>query len=204
MAFRATSLISQTRVLLGSPTDEALRAFISTPIFDGNANITSKFFRISNGLVEGSKKIGNSILLSVKSHPYLVVIVGIVVVSGMMWYICREEDSSLESFRMQESQEQQTEEFQSRGECILRTELLKQGNHPLRGGSVTVVYPSITSDPNTQKRVLGVCCICLDRAADTLTLPCKHRVMCSMCFTQKTIAVCPVDRQPIKDCLKIV
>jgi len=89
--------------------------------------------------------------------------------------------------------------------CVLQTaHLMKQENHPLRGGCVNVVYPSITSDPDTQKRVLGVCCICLDRAADTLTLPCKHRTMCAKCFTAKTITVCPIDRQPIQDCLKIV
>jgi len=186
---------------MSSPAEEAMRAFVaSIPILESDSTIASTFFKVSSETVTGVKKVGNTLLLAIKSHPYVAVAVGVLVVSGAVLYVCSTEDNPQRSVAPETLQRDVAQQ-----PCVLQTaHLMKQENHPLRGGCVNVVYPSITSDPDTQKRVLGVCCICLDRAADTLTLPCKHRTMCAKCFTAKTISICPIDRQPIKDCLKIV
>jgi len=197
-AFKAISLVNCPRYV---PKD-AMEALLS-PIFMGDQHMLSGVFRISDGVLNTTRSFGNKILIAAKSHPIIAVVVAVITISGIVWYIYESDDaasSSVQDFLPEQSNNEVADEDEHKDNANHRN----SSNHPLKGGSIKVVYPSITSDKNTQRRVLGVCCICLDQPADTLTLPCKHRAMCSKCFSSKKISLCPIDRQKIEDCLKIV
>jgi len=200
-AFRAISLVNCPKFFV----TDGMEALISSPIFSTeDPQIFSGLFRISNEVMNTTKAFGNKILLAAKSHPVVAVVVAVIAISGIVWYVCErrdfEDEESLEAFRRELSDNEPSDQSSPKD----FTDHRNSSTHPLKGGSIKVAYPKITSDRNTQKRVLGVCCICLDLPADTLTLPCKHRAMCSQCFSSRKISVCPIDRQKIEDCLKIV
>jgi len=191
-AFKAISLVNCPRFV----AKDAMEALVS-PLFTGDQHVLSGVFRISDEVMNTTKYFGNKILLAAKSHPVMAVVVAVIAISGIVWYVYESDDD-------ESRPEQSNNEVADKDEHKDNADHRNSSNHPLKGGSIKVVYPSITSDKNTQRRVLGVCCICLDRPADTLTLPCKHRAMCSQCFSSKKISLCPIDRQKIEDCLKIV